>query len=62
MSDGQGQTGTIEEERRGARPSSGRRARYWGPGRFGEALREAIAQDRAKRLPKGQFAPTTGER
>lgn len=37
-------------------------ARYWGPGRFGEALREAVAQGRAKQLPKGQFAPTTGDR
>ncbi|HET7120813.1 MAG TPA: MFS transporter [Solirubrobacterales bacterium] len=36
-------------------------ARYWGPGRFGEALREAVAQGRAKRLPKGQFAPATGD-
>jgi MFS family permease len=32
-------------------------ARYWGPGRFGDALREAVSQGRAKRLPKGQFAP-----
>ena len=33
-------------------------ARYWGPGRFGEALRQAVAEGRAKPLPKGQFAPT----
>jgi MFS family permease len=33
-------------------------ARYWGPGRFGEALREAVAEDRARRLPRGQFAPS----
>jgi MFS family permease len=32
-------------------------ARYWGPGRFSDALREAVSQGRAKRLPKGQFAP-----
>jgi MFS family permease len=31
--------------------------RYWGPGRFSEALREAVSQGRAKRLPKGEFAP-----
>jgi MFS family permease len=31
--------------------------RYWGPGRFGEALREAIAEGRAKRLPRGMVAP-----
>jgi hypothetical protein len=48
MSDGQGQTGTI-----GTRVPAR-------PGRFGEALREAVAQDRSKTLPKGQFAPTTG--
>ena len=33
-------------------------ARYWGPGRFGEALRQAVAEGRARPLPKGQFAPT----
>jgi MFS family permease len=32
-------------------------ARYWGPGRFRAALREAIAEGRAKPLPRGQFAP-----
>jgi MFS family permease len=32
-------------------------ARYWGPGRFSDALREAVAEGRAKPLPKGQFAP-----
>jgi len=32
-------------------------ARYWGPGRFADALREAVAEGRAKPLPKGQFAP-----
>jgi MFS family permease len=31
--------------------------RYWGPGRFNEALHEAIAQGRAKRLPGGEVAP-----
>jgi MFS family permease len=34
-------------------------ARYWGPGRFQAALREAVAEGRAKRLPRGQFAPVT---
>jgi MFS family permease len=32
--------------------------RYWGPGRFREALHEAVSQGRAKRLPGGEFAPT----
>ncbi len=32
-------------------------ARYWGPGRFSEALGRAIAEGRAKRLPRGQVAP-----
>jgi MFS family permease len=31
--------------------------RYWGPGRFREALNEAVSQGRAKRLPGGEFAP-----
>jgi MFS family permease len=31
--------------------------RYWGPGRFREALREAVSQGRAKRLPGGELAP-----
>ncbi len=34
-------------------------ARYWGPGRFQAALREAVDEGRAKRLPRGQFAPVT---
>jgi hypothetical protein len=33
-------------------------ARYWGPGRFGEALGQAVEEGRVKRLPRGQFAPT----
>jgi len=32
-------------------------ARYWGPGRFQAALREAVASGTAKRLPRGQYAP-----
>jgi hypothetical protein len=31
--------------------------RYWGPGRFNEALQATIAQGRAKRLPGGEVAP-----
>jgi MFS family permease len=34
-------------------------ARYWGPGRFQAALRQAVATGRAKRLPRGQFAPAS---
>jgi MFS family permease len=30
--------------------------RYWGPGRFHEAMREAVAEGRVKRLPRGEFA------
>jgi MFS family permease len=36
--------------------------RYWGPGRFNEALREAVSQGRARRLPGGEFAPAEGSR
>jgi hypothetical protein len=36
-------------------------ARYWGPGRFREALREAIAEGRAKALPRGQLAPADSD-
>jgi MFS family permease len=32
-------------------------ARYWGPGRFQAALRQAVASGAAKRLPRGQYAP-----
>jgi MFS family permease len=35
-------------------------ARFWGPGRFGDALREAVTEGRVKRLPKGHFAPASG--
>jgi MFS family permease len=31
--------------------------RYWGPGRFREALNETVSQGRAKRLSGGEFAP-----
>ncbi|HEY1285939.1 MAG TPA: MFS transporter [Solirubrobacterales bacterium] len=31
--------------------------RYWGPGRFGAALREAVAEGRARRLRRDQYAP-----
>jgi len=34
--------------------------RYWGPGRFNEALHEAIEQGRAKRLPGGEVASADG--
>jgi MFS family permease len=36
-------------------------ARYWGPGRFSAALRQAVAEGRVKRLARGQLAPA-GER
>jgi len=31
-------------------------ARRWGPGRFGEALRAAVAEGRVRRRPHGRFA------
>jgi MFS family permease len=34
-------------------------ARYWGPGRFPEALRKAVAEGRVKRLRRDQYAPVT---
>jgi MFS family permease len=36
--------------------------RYWGPGRFNEALQAAIAQGRAKRLSRGEVAPADAPR
>ena len=36
--------------------------RYWGPGRFNEALREAVSQGQVKRLPGGEFAAAAGAR
>ncbi len=33
-------------------------ARYWGPGRFRSALREAVAEGAVKRLRGGEYAPT----
>jgi len=36
--------------------------RYWGPGRFREALEETISQGRAKRLPRGELAPVEDAR
>ena len=32
-------------------------ARYWGPGRFGAALREAVEDGRARRLSRSTYAP-----
>jgi MFS family permease len=42
------------------RKELGRRvgARFWGPGRFSAALREAVAEGRARRLARGQFGPS----
>jgi hypothetical protein len=34
-------------------------ARYWGPGRFRAALREAVAKGAVRRLPRGEYAPVT---
>jgi hypothetical protein len=33
------------------------RARRWGPGRFGNALREAVEEGRAKRLSRDAYGP-----
>jgi hypothetical protein len=32
-------------------------ARYWGPGRFRAALREAVGDGRARRLSRSTYAP-----
>jgi hypothetical protein len=32
-------------------------ARYWGPGRFGRALREAVEEGRARRVSRTTYAP-----
>jgi hypothetical protein len=37
-------------------------ARYWGPGRFTTALREAVADGVARRVGRHRFAPVRGER
>jgi predicted RNA-binding protein associated with RNAse of E/G family len=37
-------------------------ARYWGPGRFREALREAVAEGRARRVSRDTYAPPDHER
>ena len=34
-------------------------ARYWGPGRFRAALREALAEGAVRRLPGGEYAPAS---
>jgi MFS family permease len=35
-------------------------ARYWGPGRFHSALREAVAEGTVRRLRGGEYAPSKG--
>ncbi|HEX3802201.1 MAG TPA: MFS transporter [Solirubrobacteraceae bacterium] len=35
-------------------------ARYWGPGRFGAALREAVAEGRAQRISGRMYGPPAG--
>jgi hypothetical protein len=37
-------------------------ARYWGPGRFSAALREAVDGRRASRLSRDTFAPVVDSR
>ena len=32
--------------------------RYWGPGRYGAALRAAVAAGRIRRVRRGTYAPT----
>ncbi len=36
--------------------------RYWGPGRFREALRQAVAEGKAKRLGRSEYAPAEESR
>jgi hypothetical protein len=49
----------LHERGSANRRELGRRvgARYWGPGRFSAALREAVVEGRAKRLRGGEYAP-----
>jgi hypothetical protein len=35
-------------------------ARYWGPGRFRQALRAAIDEDRVQRRSRGTYGPPDG--
>jgi hypothetical protein len=35
-------------------------ARYWGPGRFRVALREALEEGRVERLSRSTYAPAEG--
>jgi hypothetical protein len=35
-------------------------ARRWGPGRFGNAVSQAIAEGRARRLARGRYGPPDG--
>ncbi|HVV90775.1 MAG TPA: MFS transporter [Solirubrobacterales bacterium] len=37
-------------------------ARAWGPGRFSEAVVEAVRRGRIRRLPRGRFAPAHGDK
>jgi MFS family permease len=50
----------LREHGEATRRELGRRvgARYWGPGRFGAALREAAAEGRVKRLRRDRYAPS----
>jgi hypothetical protein len=34
-------------------------ARFWGPGRFSAALREAVESGRARRVSRNRFGPAT---
>ena len=49
----------LRERGSADRRELGRRvgARYWGPGRYRAALREAVIEGRAKRLRGGEYAP-----
>jgi MFS family permease len=37
-------------------------ARFWGPGRFSRALREAVIAGRVRRLPRGRYGPPATSR
>ena len=49
----------LEEHGEASRRELGRRvgARYWGPGRFRSALRQATREGRVKRLRREHYAP-----
>jgi hypothetical protein len=53
---------TLREHGELGRRELGRRVgcRYWGPGRYGAALRAAVARGRIRRVRRGVYGPVEG--